>query len=93
MGLFSKKKKQQETLFKAKDVAILRETLAHLHKKVPPILQKKVNHALLRFAQNVSEYCQHEESVWVENENAYACLNCGERQSKAEFEKGFKVIK
>lgn len=75
----AKVKTISETPFRPKDVAILRECLAGLHKKVPPILQKKITNALLQFATSVKEYCQCDEKVFIENEQRYACLNCGTR--------------
>ena len=69
----------KETPFRPKDVAILRECLAGLHKKVPPVLQKKITDCLLRFASSIKDYCQCDEKVFIENEQRYACLNCGYR--------------
>lgn len=76
-----------ETRFKPKDVAILRECLAGLHSKVPPVLAKKITDSLRWFADSIKDYCQCEEKVFIANENRYACLNCGFRHKNANGKK------
>ena len=75
----SGKESQEETLFKNKDVRLLRERLAWVHKISPPFIQQHVNETLAKFALSVREYCKCEERVYIKLENKNACLNCGER--------------
>ena len=75
---------KKETLFRERDVAILRGCLAGLYKKVPPMQQQKVHNALLRFASSIKDYCGCEALVHVKNEGRWACLNCGTRYATAE---------
>lgn len=74
----------RSTVFKAKDIAILRECLAGLYKQVPPVLKKKIHDALSHFALSVKGYCQCENKSFVGNENKFACLNCGTRYENKE---------
>ena len=73
------KVKTKETVFKAKDVRLLRERLVWAMKKSPPQIQTIIHQTLLVFANNVKEYCLCEEKVYITAENKDACLNCGTR--------------
>ena len=68
-----------ETIFKAKDVRLLRERLVWALKRSPPQVQAQIHQTILLFAKNVAEYCQHEDYVFIGVENKNACLNCGTR--------------
>ena len=70
---------KSETLFKLKDVRLLRERLAWCFKKSPPMIQDQINKTLLQFAISVKEYCKCDEQVYVSLEGKNACLNCGAR--------------
>ena len=72
-------KKQDETLFKLKDVRLLRERLAWCFKKSPPMIQDQIHKTLLQFAENVKEYCKCDEQAYIAKEGKNACLNCGKR--------------
>ena len=69
----------KETIFKAKDVRLLRERLVWAAKKSPPQIQTVIHQTLLAFAKSVSVYCLCEEKVYIVAENKDACLNCGTR--------------
>lgn len=83
---------KKETLFKHRDVRILRECLAGLHRKAPPMLQKKIHDTLLEFAESIKSYCLCEEKSYVENEKRYACLNCGRRHRRVEGDPPIEVV-
>lgn len=83
----------KETQFTNKQVRILREALSAVHKKAPPLIQKRIQTALLDFANSCVEVCQCEEKVFIERENKFACLNCGYRHTKKEGDVKLKVVK
>ena len=94
-GVFSWQSEEMEnndeTLFKLKDVRLLRERLAWIYKKSPPAIQVQISNTLLQFANNVKEYCKCEERVYVAPENKMACLNCGERTKPRDVD--LKIVK
>lgn len=84
---------KEKTVFTSKQVAILRESLAGIHKKAPPMIKKKIETSLLDFANAIMDTCKCEDKVFIENENRFACLNCGYRHRTAEGSKKLKVVK
>lgn len=65
------------------DTRILRECLSWVYKHTPVMIQKKVNDELLRFANNVKEYCPCGEKAYIASEKKFACLDCGKRHKNA----------
>lgn len=65
--------------FDAKDVRILRETLARLSRSEIRAVAVDAGRSLIEFARAVHEYCPHSELVFVAAQNANACLFCGTR--------------
>lgn len=70
---------KQETMFKARDVRLLRERLVWALKKSPPHIREQIHQTILLFASNVKAYCKHEDFVFITAEGKNACLNCGTR--------------
>jgi predicted helicase len=83
----SDKKESKETMFKAKDVRLLRERLAWCYKVSPVSIQQQIHNTLTKFSENIKEYCLCEEKAFVSRENKWACLNCGKRYTQAEVDK------
>lgn len=81
------KPEKRETFFRYKDMRILREALSNLHRKAPPMIQKKINTVLKEFAVNVKPYCECDEKVFIEKEKRFACLTCGHRHKTPEGDK------
>ena len=68
-------------------VRILRELAAYCCKRLPPSHQSFILTELKRYAKAVEPYCECPEKVFLANEKAFACLDCGKR------EKTLKVVK
>lgn len=64
---------------KQRDAKILREALAGLYSKVPPMAQRKILTALSEYGARVGEYCECPEVAFIEKEKKFACLDCGKR--------------
>ena len=72
-----------ETMVKQRHAAILRECLAWASRRTPPTVQKKILTDLARYAQEVREYCECPQRVFIDREKKYACLDCGQRHGVA----------
>ena len=75
------KEEKEKTAFAARDVRLLRERLVWTMKHSPLPVAEQINKTLLAFAKNIQEYCKCEDTVYINKEMAYACLNCGSRHT------------
>ena len=84
---------KKETIYTNKQVRILREALSAIHKKAPPLIQHRIETALLDFANATMDICQCDEKVYIEKENKFACLNCGYLHRSKEGDIKINIIK
>lgn len=70
-------KLEKQHVVKQNDVRLLREALAYCANHAHPTLKPVALNALARYAEAVSEYCEHPESVAVLG--VQKCLDCGNK--------------
>ncbi len=71
-------------MIRHKDARLLREALANVFHKAPPIVKQKIHDTLLAYAEAVKPYCECLDRSWCAGENKFACLDCGARFSAAD---------
>ena len=64
------------------DARLLREALAHIYKKGSHPVKAYVNKILKQYANSVGNYCTCIDTVFIDNEMKFACLDCGKRHDE-----------